>query len=90
MQHVIEDLYNAGCRNIQFDDCTWGMLADDTANIGIVGQDEHISIEQEANKYLRLNNLVLENLPDDLIINYSCMPWQLSFNMGIIRRICSQ
>lgn len=23
---VIKDLYDAGCRNIQFDDCTWGVL----------------------------------------------------------------
>ena len=25
---VIKDLYNAGCRSIQFDDCTWGMFCD--------------------------------------------------------------
>ena len=25
---VISDLYKAGCRNIQFDDCTWGMFCD--------------------------------------------------------------
>lgn len=25
---VIRDLYNAGCRSIQFDDCTWGMFCD--------------------------------------------------------------
>ena len=25
---VIRDLYDAGCRNIQFDDCTWGMFCD--------------------------------------------------------------
>ena len=31
-------------------------------------QGENITIEQEANKYLCLNNLVLENLPDDLIV----------------------
>ena len=24
---VIADLYAAGCRNIQFDDCTWGVLS---------------------------------------------------------------
>ena len=24
-RQVIKDLYDAGCRNIQFDDCTWGM-----------------------------------------------------------------
>ena len=26
---VIRDLYDAGCSNIQFDDCTWGMFCDD-------------------------------------------------------------
>ena len=25
---VLQDLYDAGCRNVQFDDCTWGMMAD--------------------------------------------------------------
>lgn len=25
---VIADLYAAGCRNIQFDDCTWGIYCD--------------------------------------------------------------
>ncbi len=63
---VIEDLYIAACRNIQFDDCTWGMFCDQ--KYWQSRQGENISIEQEANKYLRLNNLVLENLPDDLII----------------------
>ena len=26
---VIAELYAAGCRNIQFDDCTWGMFCDE-------------------------------------------------------------
>lgn len=63
---VIEDLYIAGCRNIQFDDCTWGMFCDQ--KYWQSRQGENITIEQEANKYLCLNNLVLENLPDDLIV----------------------
>jgi methionine synthase II (cobalamin-independent) len=25
---VIDDLYAAGCRNLQLDDCTWGMIVD--------------------------------------------------------------
>lgn len=28
---VIRQLYEAGCRNLQFDDCTWGMLVDPAA-----------------------------------------------------------
>ena len=27
-RQVIVDLYATGCRNIQFDDCTWGMVVD--------------------------------------------------------------
>ncbi|MFM2478021.1 5-methyltetrahydropteroyltriglutamate--homocysteine S-methyltransferase [Celerinatantimonas sp. MCCC 1A17872] len=27
-QTFIKELYNAGCRNLQLDDCTWGMLVD--------------------------------------------------------------
>lgn len=29
---VIDDLYAAGCRNLQLDDCTWGMFADKIGN----------------------------------------------------------
>ena len=32
---VIDDLYAAGCRNLQLDDCTWGMFAD---KIGLTGK----------------------------------------------------
>ena len=28
---VIDDVYAAGCRNLQFDDCSWGMLVDPRA-----------------------------------------------------------
>ena len=27
-KHVILDLYKNGCRNLQLDDCTWGMVVD--------------------------------------------------------------
>ena len=64
---VIADLYAAGCRNIQFDDCTWGMLCD-------AGYQSHLPNGEESAKeigeeYLRLNNLALEGRPDDLVIN---------------------
>lgn len=38
---VIKELYEAGCRNIQFDDCTWGMFCD--KNIG--RQDSRIVLQ---------------------------------------------
>lgn len=64
---VIADLYEAGCRNIQFDDCTWGMFCDQ--KYWAARQQEHVTVEEEAAKYLRLNNLAIEGKPDDLVLN---------------------
>ena len=64
---VIRKLYEAGCRNIQLDDCTWGMVVDSEyweKKLG-AGAD----IEEEARKYLRINNLAIEGKPEDLVIN---------------------
>lgn len=63
---VIKDLYNAGCRNIQFDDCTWGMIVDDDYWKNMLGSG--FTLEGEANKYLKVNNLALCDRPDDLTI----------------------
>ena len=30
-QDVIQQFYDAGCRNLQFDDCTWGAIVGDAA-----------------------------------------------------------
>lgn len=64
---VIRDLYDAGCRNIQFDDCTWGMIVDDAYWKSHIG--DGTSLEQEAEKYLLVNNLAQDGKPDDLVIN---------------------
>lgn len=63
-QTVIQNLYDAGCRNIQFDDCTWGMFCD--KKYWEARQADQVTVEQEAEKYLRLNNLALEGRPKDL------------------------
>ena len=31
-QDVIKQFYDAGCRNLQLDDCTWGAIVGDAAN----------------------------------------------------------
>ena len=64
---VLLDLYKAGCRNVQLDDCIWGMIVDD--RYGNAKMGEGVSIDDEANKYLKINNLALEDLPEDLIVN---------------------
>ncbi|WP_455500139.1 5-methyltetrahydropteroyltriglutamate--homocysteine S-methyltransferase [Gemmiger sp.] len=63
---VIRELYDAGCRNIQFDDCTWGMFCDDR----YWGSRQNGGVDRDAvaAEYLRLNNLALENRPEGLTI----------------------
>lgn len=64
---VIRQLYDAGCRNIQFDDCTWGMLVDPMAKV-IYATDEK-GLDRIKAQYLELNNRAIEGKPDDLVIN---------------------
>ena len=61
---VILDLYAAGCRNLQLDDCTWGMIVDEGYRKARIS--EGVSLEEEAAAYLKVNNLALANLPEDL------------------------
>ena len=64
---VIRQLYDAGCRNIQFDDCTWGMLVDPAAK-GIYMTDEKV-LKKIQEQYLAINNRAIEGKPEDLVIN---------------------
>lgn len=64
---VIHDLYAAGCRNIQFDDCTWGVCVDEHACF-ILGTDE-VGLQQVIEKLIRINNFAIEGKPEDLVIN---------------------
>lgn len=64
---VIREVYDAGCRNLQFDDCTWGMLVDPHAE-GFFGTDRK-GLEQIKEDYLNVNNLALEGKPSDLVVN---------------------
>lgn len=65
-RQVIQELYDAGCRYLQLDDCTWGMIVDTEYWTKKVG--EGVSIDAEAEKYLRLNNLALSQVPADMTI----------------------
>lgn len=62
---VINDLYNAGCRNIQLDDCTWGVLVAEGSVIRY-GKENNLTDIKE--KLLKVNNLAIEGKPDDLTI----------------------
>lgn len=65
-RQVIKDLYDAGCRNVQFDDCTWGMFCD--TKYWEARQKWETSIEDLAARYVRVNNLAIEGHPEELTI----------------------
>lgn len=64
---VIDDLYKAGCRNIQLDDCTWGMFADKIGHTLYGTTREGLVEYQKSHK--EINNRVIANAPSDMVIN---------------------
>lgn len=63
-QNVIKQFYDAGCRNLQLDDCSWGLAIGDSANHDAFG----IDINEFKEQLLKVNNLAIENKPEDLVI----------------------
>ena len=63
---VIRDLYDAGCRSIQLDDCSWGMCVDPHA-AAIFGTDE-AGLQKIMEQLLAINNRAIEGAPEDLVI----------------------
>ena len=63
---VIAQLYAAGCRTIQFDDCTWGAVVGDAAaqRYKLLG-----NLKEVKEQLLKVNNLAIEGKPADLKIN---------------------
>lgn len=63
---VIQQLYLAGCRTIQFDDCTWGAIVGDAAaqRYKLLG-----NLKEVKDQLLKVNNLAIEGKPQDLKIN---------------------
>lgn len=64
---VLADLYAAGCRNVQFDDCTWGIYCDRdfVAKTGM----NPVDIQKVSELGVALNNAALEGKPADLVVN---------------------
>lgn len=62
---VISELYEAGCRNVQLDDCTWGILVDE--NFWKTLNDD-ASVESYGRAFVEVNNKAIEGHPEDLAI----------------------
>ena len=65
-QDVIKQFYDAGCRNLQLDDCTWGAIVGDAAKQRYKALG--ISLEDVKKELLAVNNLALEGKPEDMVI----------------------
>lgn len=65
---VINELYEAGCRIVQFDDCTWGGFVNPQIATGLTG----LTLEElpaYMDTLVNLNNAVIDRAPKDLTIN---------------------
>ncbi|MCP1423876.1 methionine synthase II (cobalamin-independent) [Paenibacillus xylanexedens] len=58
--------YEAGCRSIQIDDCTWGALCDQ--QFITVMEQIGVNVEEYANELAKLNEEVVSGLPEDLVV----------------------
>ncbi len=65
-QQFIKDLAALGCTNLQFDDCSWGMVVDPNAE-AIFATDE-AGLAKLCEQLLHINNLAIEGKPEGLTI----------------------
>ena len=65
-QNVIKQFYDAGCRNLQLDDCTWGAIVGDAAKLRY--KSLGIDLDEVKSKLLAVNNRALEGKPEDMVI----------------------
>lgn len=65
-REVIKQFYDAGCRNLQLDDCTWGAIVGEAAKQRY--KSLGIDIEDVKKQLLQVNNIALEGKPKDMVI----------------------
>ncbi|NBL77836.1 5-methyltetrahydropteroyltriglutamate--homocysteine S-methyltransferase [Proteus sp. G2672] len=81
-QEFIKELYLVGCRNLQLDDCTWGMMVDSRYHNSGIAESESVNscschsghtvisndINSLAETLVYLNNEAIKNAPSDLVL----------------------
>jgi methionine synthase II (cobalamin-independent) len=65
-QTVIKDLYDAGCRSLQLDDCTWGMFCD--KKYWEARQNSDANLKELAELYVKVNNLSISKHPENMVV----------------------
>ena len=63
----VAEIYAAGCRNLQFDDCVWGGMVNPKLAVALTGRSGQ-QLEEYKKLILDLNNRVVTLAPTDLII----------------------
>ena len=63
---AIQAFYDAGCRSLQLDDCTWGRLCD--KNYWEARQQEGVDVQEIAKLYAHVNQEAVKGFLEDLII----------------------
>ena len=64
---VLQQFFEAGCRVVQLDDCTWGMLADETGHVMYGVSPEELPAVQRFHK--DLNNAAIAAAPEGMVVN---------------------
>ena len=67
-REFVAEIYAAGCRNLQFDDCVWGGMVNPKLAVALTGRSGQ-QLEEYKKLILDLNNRVVALAPTDLIIN---------------------
>jgi methionine synthase II (cobalamin-independent) len=65
-RQAIQTFYKLGCRSLQFDDCTWGMMCDKDYMRAKLG--DRYNLESTKTLYVQLNNSALEGRPEDMAL----------------------
>lgn len=61
---VLADLGEAGCRIVQLDDCTWGMLVSEAFKETVFGRDP----KEVQRQYASINNAVIDAAPEGMTV----------------------
>lgn len=64
----VQEIYHAGCRQLQFDDCVWGGMVNPELAVSLTGRKGE-ALEKYKQLLLDLNNKVVARAPEDLTIN---------------------
>lgn len=64
---IIHDLYEAGCRNVQLDDCVWGGLVNKEMALSLTGEKEE-DLPKLMDLLVDINNRVIASKPSDMTI----------------------